>query len=315
MLSRRLVRIKALQAVYAFRQLDDKNKDALKNLYHSNIENLQKAYIHALWFVKALDYFLLSEIDLETSKYFPEKERIRQFKLLANNSLIPIFDRSDLLEKEAKKLGISWDDEGEALNSFLKDLVKKDFVIDYLVFDQPSFKVSQKFIIQLLEYALGKSEFIKDAMENAIITWHDDYRVVLRALVDTISSLKSEVSSLDLYNFKTDASTEIAYGEKLCLLVRKHEEEILTLVQKHTKNWEVDRIAQTDQIIMLLATCEFMYFEDIPVKVTINEYLEIAKRYSTPQSSNFLNGVLDSLKNELQKEGKIEKNAKGLRDK
>ena len=129
MLTRRLVRIKALQAVYAYRQLEDKNKENLKNLYNNNIDSLQKAYIHSLWFIKALDYFLLSEIDIETSKYFPEKERIRKFQLLAHNLLIPILDKSELLEKAEKKLSVSWDDEGEAINSFLKDKIRIAIVL------------------------------------------------------------------------------------------------------------------------------------------------------------------------------------------
>jgi len=315
MLSRRLVRIKALQSVYGYRQSEDQSLDFLKTSYQQNIENLQKAYYHGLWFIKALDYFLLSEIDIETSKYFPEPERIRKFRLLANNSLIPILDASTDLEKQVKRMSISWDDEGEALHSFLKELIEKSFVQDYLVFEQPPFKVSQKFLIQLLEYAFGKSKVIIEAMENAIITWQDDKRVVVRALVSTLNDLEKETDILGLYRFEEHARTEVRFGEKLASQVVKYEEELLKTLQAHIKNWQVDRIAQTDQIIILLAACEFLYFEDIPIKVTINEYLEIAKTYSTPQSSSFINGVLDSLKRQFERDGKLDKNAKGLRDK
>jgi N utilization substance protein B len=315
MLSRRLVRIKALQSVYGFRQSEDQSPDFLLSLYQQNIDNLQKAYYHGIQFIKALEYFLLSEIDIETSKYFPEQERIRKFRLLSNNSLIPILDASTDLEKQVKRLSITWDDEGETIHRFIKELEEKSFVQDYLVFDQPSFKVSQKFLIQLIEFAFGKSKEIAEAMENAVITWQDDKRVVLRAMVATLKDLEKEGDVLSLYRFEEHAKTEVSFGQKLALKAIKHEAELLEVLQSHIKNWEVDRIAQTDQIVILLAACEFLYFEDIPVKVTINEYLEIAKVYSTPQSSSFINGVLDSLKSQFSKEGKLDKNEKGLREK
>ena len=93
-----------------------------------------------------------------------------------------------------------------------------------------------------------------------------------------------------------------------------NEAELIGLLEKHTKNWDVERIAQTDQLIILLAIAEFLYFEDIPLKVTINEYLEVSKHFSTPQSSKFVNGILDSVKAQLLKEDKISKSAKGLRE-
>ena len=309
MLSRRLVRIKCLQSVYAFRQSSNAKETDVTSHFIQNVEQLEKAYNLGLTFIKALDYFLLSEIDIEREKYFPSPESIRSYSLFSKNKLMPLFDAVD--HKDAQKI---WDTEGEALDLFLKEIKDKPFVRDYLVYDDPNFELSKNFTIKVIEYALSKSKIITDVLENAILSWQDDKHVVLRSLQNTLKNLKEEDTALKTYNFKRDATVEVQYGQSLCELAAKHQDEILKKVEIFSTNWDLERIAQTDQIIVLLAVIEFIYFKDIPVKVTMNEYLEVAKSHSTPQSSRFVNGILDQYKNVLLEEGKIEKKGKGLKE-
>ena len=284
MLIRRLVRIKCLQSVYAFRQSSDAKETDVTSHFIQNVEQLEKAYNLGLTFIKALDYFLLSEIDIEREKYFPSPESIRSYSLFSKNKLMPLFDAID--HKDAQKI---WDTEGEALDLFLKEIKDKPFVRDYLVYDEPTFELSKRFTIKVIEYALSKSKIITDVLENAILSWQDDKHVVLRSLQNTLNNLKEEDTVLKTYNFRRDATVEVQYGQSLCELAVKHQDEILEKV-------------------------EFIYFKDIPVKVTMNEYLEVAKSHSTPQSSRFVNGILDQYKNVLLEEGKIEKKGKGLKE-
>lgn len=316
MISRRLIRIKAMQAMYAYRQIEEKDKKSahISLLFNKSIDNLQSGYLHSLQLLKALDYFLLSEIDIEMAKYFPDKERIRRFKILANNKLIQVLDNSKSLEKAVTQYDVTWDDEGETLELFLKNVIEKDFVKDYLVFDEPEFKVAKNFIKQLLDFALIKSKDLNEALSNKVISWHDDKRMVMKAVEETIKGIDNADTVLELHNFKDNAQAEVDYGQDLIDFALENQESILKEVQSLVKNWDMERIALIDQVIVLLAASEFLNFPDIPVKVSINEYLEVAKVYSTPQSSKFINGVLDSLKNKYQKEDRIIKNEKGLRD-
>lgn len=306
MISRRLIRIKAFQSIYAHRQSGKEESNAPK-VFQESMNELQKALNLALTFIKALDYFLLSEIDIEREKYFPEQERLRRLNLLVNNLLMPLFDKLDL--PEFQKV---WDKEGEAINLFLNELKEKSFVQDYLVFDKPTFELSKQFILKTLEFAFGKSKAIKEVMDNQVLSWQDDKHVVLRTLQQIISKLKSDSSDIEVYRFKEKSKTEVNFGGDLCKLTELHEEKLLKEVEQHIKNWDLDRIAQTDQIIVIMAIVEMLYFKDIPVKVTINEYLEIAKSHSTPESSKFVNGILDSIKKEYETTGRINKSEKGL---
>lgn len=307
MLSRRLVRIKALQSVYAFRQRTETEKVDIAEQFRQSIKQLEKGYDLGLTLIKALDYFLLSEVDMEKEKYFPDKEQIRKNSLLSKNKLTPLFDSLEI--KYAQDI---WDNEGDALNLFLKELKERTFVQDYLVFEDPNYELSEQFIIKVLEFGFGKSKHITDVMDNYLLSWQDDKHVILRTLLNTIKGLKNQDVSLNRFIFSADAEVEVNFGTKLCEKAIELQDDILKEVKKHSNNWDVDRIAQTDQIIVLLAIIEFMHFDDIPLKVSMNEYLEIAKSHSTPQSSRFVNGVLDSYKNQLVKDGKIEKKGKGL---
>ena len=166
----------------------------------------------------------------------------------------------------------------------------------------------------MVQFAFKNSQHVEEAMTNAFMTWHDDKKQAIKAIIETIEAIKSENDQLQLIEMDEKEEIEIDFGKALIEKVVFNQNELVAMLETHINNWDVDRMAQTDQIIILMALCEFQYFEDIPIKVSMNEYLEISKQFSTPQSSKFVNGVLDSVKKQWQTENKLNKSAKGLRE-
>jgi len=313
MLTRRLVRIKSLQALYSTKQNDEKSVNLAHKMFEKNVSNLQNAYYYAIQFIQALDNYLLSEIDLEKSKYFPDLEKIRTYSVFKNNTFLPIIDSTDTLVKRTAQFSADWSQEGEEIISIYNELKQQDFYKDYVVFDKPTFDLSKQFIIDILTFC-NNLESYNTAMFTAFMTWEDDKKQSFKQVIESLKTTQESAEALSLYEIENEEHAEVKYGKDLIGKVIINEKELIGLVEKHTKNWDVERIAQTDQLIILQAIAEFLYFEDIPIKVTINEYLEVSKHFSTPQSSKFVNGILDSVKAELLKEDKISKSAKGLQE-
>jgi len=301
-----------MHTLYSLRQNGENSEKIGQQMFVKHITNIQNSYFFSIKLIQALDQFLITELNLEESKYYPSKEKIRTHKLLNKNKLLSIIDATPI--NSVDNFNSSWNNEGEAILTLYRYIVDLDFCKDYLVFEEPSFEQSKDFLLKLIATAFKHVPEIDEALNNAFITWHDDKKQVVKAVLQTISQVKENDLELPLQIIPMQDNEEIVFGKRLVEKVLINQQEMLLILDKHIKNWDVERMAQTDQLLILLAYCEFIYFEDIPLKVTINEYLEVSKQFSTPQSSKFLNGVLDSLKNQLTHKKKINKNEKGLRE-
>ena len=166
----------------------------------------------------------------------------------------------------------------------------------------------------LYKYLIETSEDFNIKMEEINIHWQDEKIPVLKSVERLVKSATADGSTLDVPLISKDLEDDLDYAEKLLDLTTKNHSEYEEMISKRTPEWDPERIARIDLYIMIMALAEFIEFPFIPVKVTLNEYLELAKIYSTPQSSKFINGILDKLLNELKKEGKVTKRGRGLVD-
>jgi transcription antitermination protein NusB len=295
---------KAVNSAFQYYQTQVK-KDTLffqKNLI-SEVEKIYDHYIGALRLVAA--FAELAEADKKVSH-----------KNFVNNTWIKALVNSELLQKEALKLNRHWQDKAEQVRTWFRDVVRQDN--EYLVYldrKSPSFEDQKKFINYLFKKVVFGKTIINDYYESEVLRWTEDQDIVKALVEKTIKSFDPEtektltLNSLSL-NWEEDKDfIETLYQNALVLTEKEK-----SLIANNTRNWEVDRLPLTDRIILEMAIAEFTSFPGIPVKVSINEYIELAKNYSTPKSRQFVNGILDVIAKEMVDSGDVKKSGRGLID-
>ena len=232
-----------------------------------------------------------------------------------SNKFIQTILETDELEKITIRKGISWQAHISVLRSWVKDVIRTDETfIEYQNKKEPSFEEDQKIVLYLYKSVLFKNETIAQYFEASDIHWSENAAVLKSMVLKTWKSIEQQGDVPLLMELSKNWEEDLLFLEKIFQLTLKHEEEYTSIIAEKSKNWEVDRIATTDRILLAMAVSEMINFPSIPVKVTINEYIELSKLYSTPKSKQYVNGILDVLSLELKKAGKIKKTGRGLLD-
>lgn len=313
MISRRLVRIKTLQALYAWQQGGEAQARRCRMDLQDAILRTYDVYVFLLEFPHYLNEYLLSEQDIEKKKFFPDPGRIRQAALLQNCKLaFSIYDKT--IPWKRKLFSTSWTQSADQFGQLIQELMEQDFVKDQLVFDQPDFAQQQYFLELLYSWLFDGSEFFYQLMEELYSGWNDDEETLHREINKTLSASTAS-GFIPLAQPMGYQHEEVQFALRLYDLVAENQADYEELISTVTENWDPGRIAVLDLLCIKMAVAEFLEFPHIPVKVSINEYLEIVKEYSTPNSGRFLNGVLDKLRIRLEDQGKLNKTGRGLRDK
>lgn len=317
MLTRRDLRIKAMQAVYAYLQVEGDLQQAEKQLV-KRTDNIFKLYLFLVDLLFEVVETMRVQLEDAKAKKVPTRADLDPNLRFVNNPvLVQMENNAELLDLLGKNK-VSWKDEDALVRNILQ-LIKESEI--YKIYMAKSFSTTEEdktILIQLFEAYIANHPDIELFFEEKDIYWADDLHDACNLFVRSIQqvSMKEGVGSPlpDLFK-KTSKQFE---DEDRLFMVDLFRKTIINanwyqeLISARTKNWKVDRIAQMDVVLMMMALCEFMEFKDIPVKVSLNEYIEIAKEYSTPKSKVFINGVLDKLIVELQEQGKINKSSKGL---
>ncbi|WP_254453193.1 transcription antitermination factor NusB [Winogradskyella undariae] len=313
MLNRRHIRIKVMQSMYAFKgtESDDLIKEQ-KFLLHS-LDNMYDLYLSLL--------ALLTELH-KKSKNHNEKLQNKLLGTAADknpdlkfqeNQLLNCISSNTMLKDviSSHKLNF-WDLEFEYVDILFKEILKSDIYKAYTEEEEPNFKRDKQFVLDIFTEIIAPNEKLFDFFEDKKLTWVDDLPVVNTAMLKVLRKLKltsPETALLpELYKDDEDRDFAIELFKKTFLNNSKFTEEI----NGKTTNWDSDRLASLDGVLLKMALCEFQKFPSIPHKVTINEYLEIAKEYSTPKSSYFINGILDKVVKEYQAENIHVKTGRGL---
>lgn len=313
MLSRRHIRIKVMQSLYAFNgtEGDDLSKDE-SFLFHS-LDSMYDLYLSILALLselhkKSKDYneklqkkLLSTDSDKNPNTKFQDNQVL---SLITENTMV-----NDIIEK--RKLNF-WDLDFEYVDLLFKAILKSDLYKDYCHDNEVSFKNDKQFVLDVYTEIIAPNDKLYDFFEDKKLTWLDDLPVVNTALLKVIRKLKltsPETALLpNLYKDEDDKEFAKLLLNKTILNTSKFDKE----VGKKTTNWDSERLASIDGVLLKMALCEFQKFPSIPYKVTINEYLEIAKEYSTPKSSLFINGILDKIVKEYQSENRNYKTGRGL---
>ena len=314
MLNRRHLRIKVLQMLYAFYNDKESNdiKTSEKNLLHS-IERIYDLYIYLLLSFTELRLHALMKQEERKQKLRPSSEDLSPNLKFVNNKVIKLLVASSELTQVSEERKINWKSE-EKRDIFRKifiELEKSEVFFEYMYNDKNDFDEDRNFMIQLFKKEIANSGFIYDFFEDEDIYWMDDIDLACSMVIKTIK-MADEIDGFDilpLYKVNDDEKEFITHLLKSTILSDTENEEVIeTLVE----NWEFERIAKMDVLLLKMAITELQNFENIPTKVTINEYIDISKYYSTPKSNVFINGVLDKAVQMLSKKKKIKKSGRGL---
>lgn len=313
MLNRRHLRIKVLQALYAFSQSKNENTVAgEKELLHS-ISKMYDMYIYFLLIMDDLTSFADIRIEEAKRKRIPTKEDLDPNMRFVENKLIAQLRVNTSLKQASEKNSVNWvgDIEQDMLKKMFTYLIETDLYTDYMSLEKTGYKEDKEFVVQLFKKEICNFGLMHNFFEDRSIYWQDDMDHVCSMVLKTMKSFdeNSDESHAISELYKDD---EKDYVIELFHKAVKLEKQNLEMIDKYTQNWESDRLAKMDVLLMNLAITEAKQFSSIPLKVTLNEYIEISKFYSTPKSNGFINGVLDKVFSDLQKDGTIKKIGRGL---
>jgi transcription antitermination protein NusB len=295
---------KAVNSAFQFYQTQvKKDTDFFRKNLISDVEKIYDHYIGALSLIVV--FAELAEADKKLSH-----------KNFVSNTWIKILRNSESLRKEALRLDRHWQNRTEQVRLWFRDVVRQDNeYLDYLDRKNPSAEDQRKFVSHLFKKVIFGKTVINDFYEEEVLRWMEDKEIVKALVEKTIKSYDPEAGQpIALHTLSLNWEEDKDFIETLfstaTVLTDKHRE----LIASNTRNWEVDRLPLTDRVILEMAIAELISFPNIPVKVTINEYIELAKNYSTPKSRQFINGILDVIAKELKDSGDIKKSGRGLID-
>lgn len=298
--------------MYAFFQSGNDSLQKGEQELNTSIEKVYDLYVLLLLLIPEAVSFLDQEQEVHKTKHLPTAEDLKPNKKLAQNPIALHLAQHKTLASIANNRHLSWRGEQELIKKMVRSLLADPAYAAYLE-ENGGFEGDRNIIIQLFVEHIASNEFLVSQFEERTIYWHDDYEMVTQAVVKTIESIKpSQAVDVALQPLFKDEVDDRKFITDLFRKTILNSEEYETRIGAKTENWEVDRIALMDIIIMKMALAEMLWFSEIPLKVSLNEYIEISKQYSTPKSKLFINGILDKLVADLKGENRIRKVGRGL---
>ncbi|MCF8226655.1 MAG: transcription antitermination factor NusB [Bacteroidales bacterium] len=318
MISRRQLRIKAMQALYSFYKRGDGEVALTEKELLFNINKAYDLYHYILLLILEIADYAESRIDLAKKKYVPSEEDLNPNKRFIESNLIQQIRHSEQLLRYIDVKKLSWVNYPELKKELYHNFINEPAFKEFMEADDISFSDEKKLLTNLLANVVYPNESLEGVLEEQSIYWLDDLEYMISMVIKTLKRFNEDGSQkqplLDL--FKNPDNRKIPEDKEFAIeLFRRsiaNRSEYVEYIKSNTKNWDLERIAFMDILIMQMAITEFINFPSIPTKVTLNEYLEISKLYSTSKSSVFINGVLDKVVDQLRKNKKIQKSGRGL---
>ena len=310
MLNRRHIRIKVLQAFYAFSQSNNDDLVSGENELMHSMKKIYDLYIYLIQIYIPLKRLANIKIE-EAKRSFLEKDKHVFSKAFVSNIIIKSLESSSQLKKTTADLKINWEglEESELIKKLYKSIYNSASFQDILKSNSSDFEEQKFHLINLFKEEICNFELMHHFFDEKSIYWQDDLDHVSSMVVKTLKSIGSDLNFKVMPLWKEDEREFALNLFRQAILNKSSNDSIL---QKYSKNWESERLAKMDSLLMNLAITEAKEFSSIPLKVTLNEYIEISKYYSTPKSNGFINGVLDKIFEDFKKEGKLKKVGRGL---
>lgn len=305
MINRVLIRIKIIQILYSYYKNEGKSVQlAEKELLHS-IEKTYDLYYHLLQLAIEITHYAALRVDARKNKLCPTAEDLHPNMKFVENKFVQQLSNNLQFNSYLNQHKLSWTNYPEIIKNLFEEITTADFYKEYMESPLDDYEEDKNLWKKIYKKIILENEELDNSIEDQNIYWTADMELVVSFIIKTIKKFKLEngVHQELLPMFKDEEDEEFA--RKLLRSSINNCNEFRNLVNKNTKNWELDRIAFMDIVIMQAALAELMEFPTIPVNVTLNEYIEISKMYSTEKSGKFINGILDNIVGELKKENKL----------
>lgn len=313
MLTRRHIRVKVLQSIYALNQNEHPDLSKQERFLLYSLDQMHDLYLLMLQLMVEMRDHAENYLDVSQKKHLATAIEKNPSRIFIENKVLLLLDSNASLEEIVKKKGLNyWAQDTEYIGILFKNLREKDWYEDYLLKENTSFSEDQSFITKVYKEVIAPNEKLYEYLEDKRLTWIDDFPIVNTAIVKMLGKISEKnvanVLIPALYKDIEDREFAIQLLQKVVV----NEQKLSSEIDGKTPNWDQDRIAELDFIILKMGIAEFLYFPSIPVRASINEYLEISKEYSTPKSSIFVNGILDKLVKEFEISKKLNKIGRGL---
>lgn len=313
MLNRRHIRVKVMQSIYAMHQNGSDSIEKEEKFLLFSIENILDLYLIMLSALIEIRKKEVVFLEKSAEKHLATKEERNPNKKFVNNAIFDLLEENNSLSigLENRKIN-NWHLNDDYILLLLAAIKESDLYEKYMSNRENNFAEDKNFIVDVFTEIVAPNEKLYDYLEDHKLTWIDDIPLVNTEILKQLKAIKPNAAD----SFRVPKLyKDVEDKEFVSNLFRKtvlNEDAFAKEYTDKTPNWDVERIAEIDTIILKMAICEFLKFPSIPVKVTINEYLEIAKEYSTPKSSIFINGILDNLVKEFETDKKLLKTGRGL---
>lgn len=313
MLNRRHLRIKALQNIFAWHLTEKKDTVSSQKILMKSIDDVYEMYIRMLALLVDVTEYTANDAIERANKHLPTAEDLNPNQKLLHNKFINILKQNPEYVAAVDKYKVNWHADADFVKSiFIKLKDTKEYQA-YLAEEVETLESSKDIIRFIFRKVLLKNPNILQTFEDRFINWSVDREVMQGMIAKTIKNFVEDDPFLNkLTPISADWTEDSKFVKDLFTYTLKNDDKYQELIAERTKNWESERIALMDTILMKMAICELMNFPSIPVKVTINEYLELSKDYSTPKSNSFINGILDKILQDLKRTNSIKKIGRGL---
>lgn len=312
MISRRQLRVKAFHIMYAYFNSEEKELKKVEKELEFSIKKLYDLYYYLFMLIIDIRLYADNQIELKRNKRIPTNEDLNPNTRFIDNKFIAQISDNIMFKRFFIENKLSWVQHPELIKKLYNLTIESDFYKEYMLNKECSYKDDKWLVSKIFNNLILPLEDLDEILEDQSIYWNDDLEFVISMIIKTIKKFEEndpeDKALLPLYKNEDDRDFVIKLFRKGVANFSKNKE----LIDEHTKNWEVDRIAFLDILLLDLAITEITEFPSIPVKVTFNEYIEISKFYSTQKSSVFINGVLDKILKVLKDNKQVVKKGRGL---
>ncbi len=307
MINRELIRLKVIQVIYAYYQNEGKNVEAAEKELFFSLSKAHDLYNYLLLLMVEVTRFADRRIDNRRHKLRPTYEDLNPNTRFIDNAFMAQLAANEQLAKFCENQKRSWEDESEFVKRLFERIEASGIYQEYMAKDSLTYEDDRELWRKLYRTFIAQNDEIDELLEEQSLYWNDDKAIVDTFVLKTIKRFEPEKGAGQelMPEYRDDEDKEFA--RKLFRNAIKNAEVYRNLMAENAKNWNMERLAFMDILIMQVALAEILSFPSIPVSVSLNEYVEISKMYSTPKSGSFINGMLDTIVNQLKKENKLRK--------
>ena len=300
-----------MQALYSFFQHEKADVAYFERGLFKSLDKIHELYFYILALLNDLHHVSLVMADENKNKRLPGKEDLNPNLRFTNNALLVSLDENAEFKAQIEKRKISWQNDFDIVRKLFIDIRNGELYQNYLNAGNSGMTEDRDFILALLTNYLSENEILISLFEEKNIHWADDTFVAFNSVIRNLEDFNGEFK---LHALLKDEKDDLEFMSQLFTKTILYRPQFEELIGRHTQNWEIERIANMDMLLMEMALAEILYIPNVPVKASLNEYIDISKEYSTPNSKVFVNGVLDKIIAELKRDNKINKTGRGLKE-